>query len=308
MSISILKSQSLGKIKWIPVQPEPTNSSLISAVLPDDILIPIVQLAAQEDVPTALTLAVTSKAIGRAAEIVIYRSVTLDTVPGIRLFSSTLRTKSRHILASIISLTLALATPPLFDDFWALVSARCIRLERLSIRVDDIDALLREEMRICPRHLSVFQITPSDEYWMLLLNPSVVVDPEPERIPPSGYIPHLWSRLSHLHLPGVWIAPFKILRVLPEQLPLLTHVSCAMTMVMMMPMPPLTKFWEEVCHLPALRVCVIQLALPREYFVGTPLGNDRRVVAICYGDNEPGLEGPGPHWEYAERKIAERRR
>ncbi|KAF7290265.1 hypothetical protein MIND_01340300 [Mycena indigotica] len=329
MSLSLLKPQSLNKIKWLRVQPEPTNSSLIAALLPDDVLLEIVRLSAETDTASALTLAVCSKAVGRAAETVLYASVTLSSISAIRTFCSTLRSKSRHILAVLRRLTLRIPTPPLFDDFWALVGARCPRLAHLTVCDAEIAALLRPGLRVRPTRLTLLAdpargsklresvLFFATRYGVGFAGPVVPeldeivrrvlgADPDPD--------PALYSRLTHVHIASAWPdagwytvpAVFALLRARPAQLRQVTHVALRGTGGEMV-----AGVWEDVRRLPALRVAVF--ALPPYRGGWTETGpRDPRFVAFGAGDVDLDDDGDGdgeesPHWAWAERKIEERR-
>ncbi|KAF7363994.1 Acyl-CoA N-acyltransferase [Mycena sanguinolenta] len=182
MSISLYKSSKrLQDIKWIPIMPEPTNASLVDAVLPDDLITLIVQEAAQ-DTPTALSLALVSKAVGRISEFILYKFITLQSLAAARTFTSTLRTKRRPILAGVTALTLLHPAPRDYEDFWSLLAQRCPHITHLSLSSADLDSAARTTLR--PHHLT-------------LLSPECSAILPPQTIADLGF----WSHVSHLHLP-----------------------------------------------------------------------------------------------------------
>ncbi|KAJ6622797.1 hypothetical protein B0H10DRAFT_880829 [Mycena sp. CBHHK59/15] len=199
-------------VKWIDIQPEPTSSSLVSAVLPEDVLHTIV-LAAAHDPPTALRLALVSKAVGRIAESVIYAAVVLRSFDAARTFAETLRTKSRILLESSVSelvLQYHGAAPCVFDGFWFLVGQRCPRIRRLSIFAADLKFV--RELR--PQHLHVaFGRLPAHA----LPNYSSLND--------SSAFPNLWRSVTHLNL--YMSTPVPLVALGTTNLPSLTHFACS---------------------------------------------------------------------------------
>ncbi|KAF7294120.1 hypothetical protein HMN09_01140400 [Mycena chlorophos] len=288
MSFSLLKPTGLTRnIKWILIPHEPSNSSLVSAALPDDVLFAIIRQAAAQDTTTALALAMCSKAVGRAAETVLYASVSLRSIPAIRTFTSTLRTKGRHILACVTALRLGIATPPLFDDFWALVSERCPEIDTLSIWEADLEALLRPEMRIRPRQLS------------LLSNTALAGVRVQEPVDDAA----LLSRLTHLYIAdsrrffGTGVSRiFGSLRVRPEALLHVTHFASFLTL-----RPDL--HWDEVRKIPNLRVCVFLDAFWALHPGSLPVDRLDRIVVL---DSRAADDAEGC-WKLAEEKIAGKR-
>jgi len=105
---------------------------LVTAVLPEDLIIAIVEDAAQ-GTRTALSLALVSKAVGRMAESVLYKSIPWLSPISTLAFAATLHTKSRRLLAGVTEPTLTQSAPRDFGDFWALVGQRCPHIERLSL-------------------------------------------------------------------------------------------------------------------------------------------------------------------------------
>ncbi|KAF7295690.1 hypothetical protein MIND_01109300 [Mycena indigotica] len=325
MSFSLLspRPQNMNQIQWIPVQPEPTNISLVAALLPDDILFLIVRLAAKDDLPTTLSLALTSKAVGRAAETVLYNSVKLQSRPAIRMFCTTLCTKGRHILAEVKALALEVPTPKLFDDFWAVVSKRCPNIETLTVREQEIEALLRPEMNIRPLRLSIFGAVGNrqSKHRESLLRTALQsyhaagdsTPPEKRHDEPD---PQLWSRLTHLHVASAWPSVpysllFTLLRARPDQLGHVTHIAARAGST-----HQLVAMWEEARRLSALRVCVFQVYIPRKMWANI-LPRDPRLVPFRVGLGPRDAEadhdvsegdsgGENPHWGWAEDKIKEK--
>ncbi|KAJ7481054.1 hypothetical protein B0H11DRAFT_2024078 [Mycena galericulata] len=285
MSISLYKR--IGRyqdIKWIPLMPEPNNSSLVSAVLPDDLIIPIVEDAAC-DIPTALSLAFVSKAVGRMAESILYTSVTLRSIHSARIFTTTLRTKSRRLLSGVVHLTLTLPAPRDFEDFWALVGKRCPNIEQLSLLAEDLDCVRPTQLR--PRHLRI-------SYRNIPRNlPAHIPCNAPDELTAP------WGRVTHLSLPDRHPGPLSTVNAV--HLRHLTHFSFFLT-------SDVYLHNHTLLALPSLRVCVIQAPIYQDAPFAimwqnlSQIADDRRVVVVW--DATP--NGEGPDWESAEREIASR--
>ncbi|KAJ6531093.1 hypothetical protein B0H19DRAFT_1190403 [Mycena capillaripes] len=268
---------------------EPTSSSLVTAVLPEDLMIAIVEDAAR-DTPTALSLALVSKAIGRMAESVLYSSINLGSFTATRTFTATMRTKRRPILACVVELVLTIPAPKDYEDFWALVDERCPHIERLSVVADDLDAL--KAMRIQPNHL-------------------FVLGGRSRGLPSAAADASLgaWGRVSHLYLSDH--SPAFLSALVPTGcFAHLTHLSCTVQLeVLAFPqeLDPLRLF----LGLPTLRMCVVYSPLHRgdlfaDMFLRVGPLIDRRLVVIFASDLHDGMMGDAPHWEFAEKEIAGR--
>ncbi|KAJ7193819.1 hypothetical protein GGX14DRAFT_587753 [Mycena pura] len=287
MSIKLLEPLSLKDVKWISVMEEPTNASLVSATLPEDILALIVEDVAQ-DTQTALTLALVSKAVCRMVEPVLYASVTLPFVPSVRAFTATLRTKRRRVLAGISALTLGVAIPRLFDDFWGLVSTHCTHIAHLSLSAADLDAL--QVTRLRPRHLSISFIGQPSSF------PTYNLDTGESELPgPWGHVSHL----SLYHNSSIFFPSFDA-RLFPG----LTHFSCYISD----PWPDarFLPVLQMLLALPSLRFCVLRSELGPGLFDAlfmSSLPHDRRIVVI----RPPEVTDDSRHWEFAEREVASRR-
>ncbi|KAJ6526258.1 hypothetical protein DFH09DRAFT_1187842 [Mycena vulgaris] len=233
MSISLFKP--IGRyqdLKWRVCADLPRNMtpSLVSAVLPDDLVIWIVEDAAR-DTTTALSLSLVSKAVGRMAESVLYNSITLSSITATRTFTTTLRTKSRLLLSGVKALALGLLAPRDFEDFWVLVGQRCPHIDKLSLFADDLAS---------PRHLTLsFKNTRAPPESLL---PTYDFSVEPS--------PRPWDRVTHLsfHQDPSLLRPLIAAQCLQQ----LTHVACV-------PMNVLID--QELLHplllLPRLRVCIV---------------------------------------------------
>lgn len=270
-------------------------------MLPDDLILTIVENAVR-DTPTALSLARVSKAVGRMTESLLYASITLRSIASMRTFTATLRTKNRRILAGITQLTLTLPAPRDFEDLWVLVGERCPHLSHMSLFANDLDSVWLT--RLQPRYLRIsFANVPAHP---------------PQRLPNYGAGPNApspspapWGRVTHLSLPDHHPGPLRLLD--PVHLHGLTHFSCFVTVAIPMNPTEVQRGFERLLALRSLRVCLIQHSdsdapQPVANFVANfvaqllPL-HDRRVV-VCEVD---GSGSDNPDWEFAERKIAERR-
>ncbi|KAJ7355846.1 hypothetical protein DFH08DRAFT_803785 [Mycena albidolilacea] len=277
MSISLFKPNGRYKdIKWIPITSEiPTNASLVTAALPDDVIIIVVKEAAQ-DRPTAVSLALVSKAIGRMAELILYNRVVLRSLATARIFTSTLRTKNRQLLASVTELTLMTPTPRDFEDFWALVDLRCPHIERLSVFVQDLDVV--RPTRIQPHNLSHSFGNP----------------PGRVEVPEGGGDP-----VSHLYLPN-HSATLQVPLLQPATgFPRLTHFSCYADAARRWDSPLRVDDALPFLALSTLRVCVIASVK------GVYLKPNRRLVILPLED-VASLNEDGQYWECAEKIIAAR--
>ncbi|KAJ7193818.1 hypothetical protein GGX14DRAFT_576888 [Mycena pura] len=238
-----------------------------------------------QDTPTALTLALVSKAVCRMVEPVLYASVTLPSVPSVRAFTATLRTKRKRVLAGISALTLGVATPRFFDDFWGLVSTRCTHIVHLSLSAADLDAL--QVTRLRPRHLFISFIGQPSPF------PTYNLDTGESELPgPWGQVSHLSLYHNHSILPSFDARLF----------PGLTHFSCYISD----PWPD-ARFLpalQMLLALPSLRFCVLisEVGLFNAWFMSF-LPHDSRIVVIW----PPGATDDSPHWEFAEREVASRR-
>jgi hypothetical protein len=251
-------------------------------------MILIVEEAAR-DTLTALSLALVSKAVGRMAESVLYASVTLRSLASGRSFVTAMRTKSRLLLAGVADLTLSVPAPRDYEDFWTLVDKRCTKIVRLSLCAVDLDAI--RGMRLQPHHITVLGGPPS--------NPSLT--PDDADHPSQGP----WDHVSHLYLPNY---PSTLLVPLLESGPAarfsrLTHFSCAMSLA--------HSALALLLALPTLRVCIVASSLRRgplfvEMFLQSLPQGERRLVTI-FADDIDNITEDAPYWEFAERKIAERR-
>ncbi|KAJ7137922.1 hypothetical protein C8R44DRAFT_339080 [Mycena epipterygia] len=267
------------------------NPSLVSAALPDDLLIPIVLEAAQ-DRTTMLCLALVSKAIGRVVESMLYSApITLCSTASVRTFTTTLRTKRRNILSLVSDLTLTLAAPRDYEDFWGLVGTWCPNIDRLSLFAADLDSVRRTKLQ--PHHLCIsFGVNPSESL------PAYNLAEEPSPSP--------WGRVSHLYLPDHLPTP---LRSLLEQsgLQSLTHFSCSGYFSLRDPTVLQTLYL--LLALPSLRLCAIRIGVPRGSLFASNVPqnfpyNDKRFVFVWSDD----VDDDGPAWEFAEREIALRAR
>ncbi|KAJ6490774.1 hypothetical protein C8R47DRAFT_1195747 [Mycena vitilis] len=292
MSISLFAPNGRYKdLKWIPIMPDPTNASarsLVSAVLPDDLIITIVELAAQY-APAALSLAQVSKAVGRMAESALYSSVALYLPADVHIFTNTLRTKNRRVLAGVMELQMRCPAPPDYEDFWGLIGQRCPHIKRLSLVATDLDALQSTPLR--PQHLTIVS-----------KNARAHLPPyDADALPPD-----FWDQVSHLHL--INHLPIALVpRLQAGGLTNLTHFC-------LVPEPSVRPDDYEAFRLflglPALRVFVTISPFPR----GTNAANvfqermpdDRRLVAVIRDMGDMPI--PGPCWEFAERIIASRPR
>jgi hypothetical protein len=254
---------------------------LVTAALPDDLIIIIVKEAAQ-DRPTAVSLALVSKAIGRMAELILYNRVVLRSLATARIFTSTLRTKNRQLLAGVTELTLMTPTPRDFEDFWALVDLRCPHIERLSVFVQDLDVV--RPTRIQPHNLSHSFGNP----------------PGRIEVPEDGGDP-----VSHLYLPNHPATPQVPLLHPATGFPRLTHFSCyvdaAHRWAYRADSSVLVDDVLPFLALPTLRVCVI--ASVKEVYMKP----NRRLVLLPLED-VPSLNEDGQYWECAEKIIAARPR
>ncbi|KAJ7685728.1 hypothetical protein DFH06DRAFT_1159227 [Mycena polygramma] len=290
MSISLFAPNGRYKdLKWIPIMPDPTNASLVSAVLPDDLIITIVEHAAQ-DTPTALPLAQVSKAVGRMAESVLYASVTLRLPPAVHIFTNTLRTKNRRVLAGVTQLEMSCPAPPDYEDFWGLIGQRCPHIKRLSLVATDFDALRSTPLR--PQHLTISSSTPQG-----YLSPY-----DTNALPPD-----LWDQVSHLHLLNH--APTALVpRLQAGGFRNLTHFCLTGAYLVR------ANDFENIrlfLRLPALRVFVAISPFPRGTNVANVfldrMPNDRRLVGIL-PDTMGDTLRHDPCWEFAERTIEARPR
>ncbi|KAJ7193820.1 hypothetical protein GGX14DRAFT_546186 [Mycena pura] len=221
-------------------------------------------------------------------EPVLYASVTLPFVPSVRAFTATLRTKRRRVLAGISALTLGVAIPRLFDDFWGLVSTHCTHIAHLSLSAADLDAL--QVTRLRPRHLSISFIGQPSSF------PTYNLDTGESELPgPWGHVSHL----SLYHNSSIFFPSFDA-RLFPG----LTHFSCYISD----PWPDarFLPVLQMLLALPSLRFCVLRSELGPGLFDAlfmSSLPHDRRIVVI----RPPEVTDDSRHWEFAEREVASRR-
>ncbi|KAJ7867765.1 hypothetical protein B0H14DRAFT_333220 [Mycena olivaceomarginata] len=277
--------------------PEPTNVSLVDALLPEDLIIAIVELAAQERT-TAVSLALVSKAVGRMAEILLYKSIFLQSPTSVRAFTATLRTKSRPVLAKVAELTLTQPAPRDLNDFsdlWALVGQWCPHIVRLTLSTADTDAI--QPTCLQPRHMTLHFIDWSDQYTIAFNQTD----------PSSGPWNHVTHLCLHDHPPNVLVPLLEA-----DAFPRLTHFSCYMGMQHHHTNVVSYGAILRLLVLHTLQVCLVLggylegSIFTNMFLQGMPHGDKRLVVFLADVTNEL-PDSDAPYWELAEKTIAARR-